>query len=128
MKKTTKIKTIFSTMLLLMTFPMAVSAFSLPFGGYNVFSAPCTCSPTVVYVWYWPFLPLSPVAGAPMAVAIPPTGIWYQNYDPVLPTTWSLGKYFPGVQGCWQYAGTACYPWPVVGYVYQVGSSLPLKK
>lgn len=105
--------------------PVYAQAAVFGFGGYNVFAVPCTCTAGAVwYVWYAPLLLNSvPVTGA-LAVGIPPTSLWYSNYTPLVPTTWSLGKYLPGVQACWQYAGVTCIPWPTLGYVYQVGSSL----
>ena len=105
--------------------PKSANAAIFGFGGYNVFAVPCTCTGgTVWYVWYAPLLFNSvPVTGA-LAVGIPPVGLWYSDYKPLVPGSWSLGKYFPGVQACWQYAGTTCVVWPTLGYVYQVGSSL----
>ncbi len=100
----------------------------MPFGGYNVFAKPCLCSAgTVWYVWYAPLhlgSPAPPITGA-MAVGVPPSSLWYAYFDPQIPTTWSLGHYMPGVQSCWQPATHGCNPWPVLGHVYQVGSSLP---
>ncbi|MEI6480387.1 MAG: hypothetical protein WCO12_02585 [bacterium] len=122
-----RLVTVFTLLFVLFLFPKPTNAAIFGFGGYNVFAAPCTCSAgTVWYVWYTPlFLTGVPITGA-MAVGVPPVGLWYLNYDPLVPTTWSLGKYLPGVQGCWQYSGPTCVTWPTLGYVYQVGSSLPL--
>lgn len=108
------------------SFPHKSEAF-IPYGGYNIWTVPCVCS--AAGVWYTWFTPLwlggLPATGA-LAVGIPPTAVWFQWYDPVVPTTWSLGKFMPGVQSCWQPAPTGCIPWPVLGHVYEVGSSLPL--
>lgn len=107
--------------------PHKTEAFN-SFGGYNVWTVPCVCSAaTIYYVWYAPLYlnSIIPVAG-PMAVGIPPTSLWYANFDPIIPTTWSLGKYTPGVQSCWQPDNKGCDPWPVIGHVYEVGSSFPL--
>ena len=105
--------------------PLSAHAVIFGFGGYNTFAVPCTCTAGAVwYVWYAPlFLDSVPVTGA-LAVGIPPTGLWYGYYKPLLEASWSLGKYLPGVQACWQYSGTSCVVWPTLGYVYQVGSSL----
>jgi len=114
------------SVLVIFSFPQKSQAFT-SFGGYNLWSVPCTCSAgTVWYVWFAPLYlnSLVPMAG-PMAVGVPPSTLWYANYDATVPTTWSLGKYMPGVQSCWQPAGYTCVAWPVIGHVYEVGSSLP---
>ncbi len=100
----------------------------VPFGGYNVWSVPCTCSAGVVwYVWYAPlFLDMGVPMAGPMAVGVPPSSYWFLDYDPIVPTTWSLGMFVAGVQSCWQPGPTVCIPWPVLGHVYEVGSSPPL--
>ncbi len=108
-------------------FPDKSHAFA-SFGGYNLWSVPCGCSAgTVWYVWYAPLYLNSslPITGA-LAVGIPPNALWYRNFDPIAPTTWSVGKFMPGVQSCWQPSASGCSPWPVYGHVYEVGSSFPL--
>lgn len=115
------------TIALMMFFPQKSQAF-VSFGGYNVWSLPCACSAgTIWYVWYAPLYINSkvPVTGA-LAVGVTPPNIVYRNFDSYVPTTWSLGKFMPGVQSCWQPAHSGCYVWPVLGHVYEVGSSLPL--
>lgn len=110
----------------LLSFPYKSQAF-VSFGGFNLWAVPCTCSAgTVWYVWYTPLYlnSIVPTAGA-LAVGIPPKALWYANFDPIVPTTWSLGKFMPGVQSCLQPSGTGCSTWPVLGHVYEVGSSLP---
>jgi hypothetical protein len=98
----------------------------VPFGGYNLWAMPCTCTAGMVwYVWYAPLLSGTVPMAGPLAVGVPPTALWFLNYDPLIPTTWSKGFYMPGVQSCWQPIGTGCAPWPVLGHVYFVGSSLP---
>ena len=108
--------------------PIRSSKAFVSFGGYTIWSVPCVCSGAAVwYTWFFPLYINSgiPLAG-PLAVGIPPTAMWFKWYDPLIPTTWSLGKFMPWVQSCWQPAPTGCYPWPVYGHVYEVGSSLPL--
>lgn len=96
------------------------------FGGYAVWSVPCVCSGGAVwYVWYAPLRIAGVLLTGAMAVGVPPTALWFSAWDPIVPTTWSLGKFMPGVQSCWQPAAHGCYPWPVLGHVYWVGSSLP---
>ncbi|MEI8337834.1 MAG: hypothetical protein WCF92_01655 [bacterium] len=103
----------------------SAKAVLLPFGGYNYFSAPCTCSgETIWYVYYFPLLPLLPTGGA-MAVGTAATSLWYSNFDPIIETTLSMGDYIPGGEYCWQPAGDTCVLWPTIGYVWMVGSSIP---
>ncbi len=107
-------------------FPHKTEAF-IPTGGFNVYTVPCACSgATVWYTWYFPLWVGGVPMSAPLAIGIPPKAIWYRWYDPVVPSTWSLGKFMPGVQSCWQPSPTGCSPWPVLGHMYEVGSSLPL--
>lgn len=106
--------------------PLKSEAFG--YGGYNVLPLPCVCSAaTVWWVWYWPLLPWSPFIGGPLAVGIPPLTVWFLNFVPIVPTTWSLGNFIPFAQTCWQPTIiTGCAFMPVLGHVYMVGSSPPL--
>jgi len=127
-----QMKSYIFTIIILFAFllPLKQSEAFVSFGAYTVWSVPCTCSGAAVwYTWQFPLFINSPIPlTGPLAMGLPPTALWYKYYDPIVPTTWSLGKFMPGVQSCWQPIGTGCAPWPVIGHVYEVGSSLPFSK
>ncbi len=95
----------------------------LDFGGFALFTVPCTCSATEWH-WFAPlFLAAVPVTG-PM-VYVPYATVPFANYTPYLPGIEYKGAYMPGVQACWQYAGVTCVPMPAVGAMAFTGTGLP---
>ncbi len=98
----------------------------LPFGGYVIFSIPCTCSAGLA-VFMAPFFP-----GVGNGVPVPFGALLYQPgisklfayYNIGVPTTWHLGNYTPG-GACLIGVPPACVPIPVVGIMTQVGTSIP---
>lgn len=86
----------------------------VPFGGLEVFTFPCTCSPFryVVLTPVWISPNPVPVTGA-FADTYAHTFAWYVGH----PGAWDLGFFTPGVQACWMYVGVGCAPLPVLGTI-----------
>jgi len=96
----------------------------LPFGGFVIFTLPCTCSANL-WIWFAPLSPLPlPKTGA--LVYQPGYTTLYGNFAIGIPATWHLGSYVPAApQVCWQYIGTACVLMPNYGLMNKVGTGLP---
>jgi len=95
----------------------------LPFGGFVIFTLPCTCSANL-WIWFAPLSPLPLPKTGPL-VYQPGYTTLYGNFAIGVPATWHLGSYIPGVQTCWVYVGKACVVLPNYGLMNKVGTGLP---
>lgn len=97
-----------------------------PFGGLVSFSIPCTCTPSLLWVWHTPLFLGGPIVATGPLVYSPFTTIPYPEYMFGVPGAWDLGTYIPGVQACWMYAVFFCFPLPSIGLMTMAGTSLPI--
>ena len=110
---------------LLLLFPISsAKAVTMPFGGLSTFSVPCTCSGNLA-VWFTPLFLGGPAIVSGFITYSPYSTFEYSNYMAGIPSVWHLGSYLPGVQACYVYVGVACVPFPTIGLMTQVGTSLP---
>jgi hypothetical protein len=113
------------TVLLAVSFAAGFSAVKsqavgLGFSGHLLAWLPCTCSASL-WLFYAPTIEQI-FPGGPLNYA-PYSAITYSFYNMVTPGVWHLGKYLPGVQGCWIIIPFACIPLPVLGNETMVGTS-----
>jgi len=107
--------------------PTPTSAIGLPFGGYVLFSIPCTCSPSFL-VFLSPAFINSNVPSFGILTWTPGISIPYKYHiSPPAPTSWVLGDYAPGPTACMWVYGPSCAPPPVptMGTISTYGISMP---
>jgi hypothetical protein len=99
--------------------PLTTHALLPDFGGRSVSLWPCTCSGAI---WLW-FVPLH-LQGVPVTgpMTFYPATLQFSDYLGGAPGIEYLGKYVPGVQACWIYAGYFCFPLPSVGVMAVIGT------
>lgn len=95
--------------------PKKAEAFGLPFGGLITSMTYCTCS--------FNFLVALSLPRPGLYVYSPYSTLLFMDYAP-LPGSWLLGRFIPGVQACWMYAGLTCFPVPNLGTIIATGTSL----
>jgi len=99
---------------------------TLPFGGYVLFSIPCTCNPGSLWIFYAPFFNGTSIPTPGALVYTPFISTLYREFLPGVPTTWELGTYIPGAQSCLVGIPPAvCAPLPAVGVIKMLGTSFP---
>lgn len=113
--------------LFLVAFPAGVFAGPLPgFGGYVLFSTPCTCVPGTVLVNYFPLYPVE-YPYFFRALLLTPASIRYAYQQFLVlppPTAWHLGNFVPAPLTPCLGVAPACIP-AADGIIFQVGSSFP---
>lgn len=99
----------------IITFAQATLPSQVQFGGYSVWSLPCTCTGGLYSVHF--FLPLYLNSKTPSSGALTvPTLLKYPNFRSRA-AAWFLGKYTPGPGGCWMAAVPSCVLYPTLGTV-----------
>lgn len=95
----------------------------LPFGGMVSYTMACTCSTSILWIWFTPLYLGGPVViTGPLAYS-PFSTLLYGNFNIGVPSKWHLGSYTPGVQACWMYAVAGCFPLPTIGLIDKVGTN-----
>lgn len=116
-----------AVVLFIVAFPASAFAGILPgFGGYVVFTTPCTCIPSTILVNYVPLHPLT-YPYVFHALLLTPGSIRYA-YQQFLalppPTSWHLGTFAPAPATPCLGVAPACVP-AADGIIATVGSSYP---
>lgn len=111
----------------LMAFPASAFAGILPgFGGYVVFTTPCTCVPGTFLVNYVPLYPIE-YPYVFHALLLTPASIRYAYQQFLIvppPTAWHLGTFVPAPGTPCLGVIPACVP-AADGIIFEVGSSFP---
>lgn len=97
----------------------------LPFGGFVIFTLPCTCSKSL-WIFFDPLHITGKTIVGPL-IYQPGYTTLYGDFAIGVPSTWHLGSYKPIVGNgvCWMYVGKACVVMKNFGLMNKVGTGLP---
>lgn len=96
---------------------------TLPFGGLNTVTVPCTCS-GMLWVFFSPLYPSPPFPLAGALVFVPGVTIPHPYFLFGVISKWELGQYVtpdPGI--CWVGAPPFCVVLPSMGIMFRSGTS-----
>jgi len=104
-------------------FPTPAMAVGAAFGGVINLIVPCSCSGGFA-VFYTPLYINSPIPTTGFLYYSSFSSLLYSWYNPITPTVWNLGKFTPGVQGCFIPTPPAgCAVFPTLGSIIYEGTS-----